>query len=94
MDSLRTAEGMFTANGKELFYVNADTLFAVDVHAGSELGIGDANPGLTSRSIGHGIAVMPGDSSFIIVAGPRARRVDVVLNLAAELDRIFKGCSR
>ena len=77
-------------SGKELFYVNADTLFAVDVRASTELRVGEAKPVLMSRSLGQGFAIMPGDSSFIIAARPRARHVDVVLNLAAELDRLFK----
>ncbi len=76
--------------GKSLYYTNADTLFTVDVRPGAELHIGDANVVLISRSLGQGFAVMPGDSTFVMAANPRARHLEIVLNIAAELERMFK----
>jgi serine/threonine-protein kinase len=76
-------------SGKELFYVNADTLFAAGIRAGADLGVGETKIVLVARSIGQGYAVLPGDTAFITAAASTTSRLVVVVNFARELERLF-----
>ncbi len=79
----------FAHSGRDLFYVNGDTLFAAPIVDGRELIAGQVKPILVSRNIGLGYAVLPGDTTFITPAPPRTGVMVVVTNYVAALDRLF-----
>ena len=86
-------------SGRELFFRNADTLFAARVTSDGEVTGDRVTPVLSGGNLNSGYAVGPADSVFIMRASPTGQRpttvsLIVVVNIATELDRIFGTTGR
>lgn len=80
----------FSRTGRELYFASADTLFVASILDGRELTPGPVKPVLVWRSIGLGYAIMPGDTSFVVAASPRASAIVVSTNPAAMLAKVIR----
>ncbi|HEY5061587.1 MAG TPA: hypothetical protein VII52_08640, partial [Gemmatimonadaceae bacterium] len=76
-------------SGRELFYVNADTLFATDIRRAPDLDAGEVKVVFLSRNIIQGYGVLPGDTAFVTPAVPATNLLVVVTNVGTELARLF-----
>lgn len=86
-------------SGHELFFRNADTLFAARISTAGELTVDRVTAVLAGANLGSGYAVGPGDSLFIMRAAPTGERpatvsLVVVMNIATELRRMFGATDR
>ncbi|MEP6492133.1 MAG: protein kinase [bacterium] len=86
-------------SGRELFFRNADTIFAARVTTDGDVSADRVVPVLSGGNLNSGYAVGPGDSSFIMRAAPTGQRpatvsLIVVINIATELERLFGGADR
>ena len=80
----------FGHSGRELFYVNGDTLFSASITEEPEVDAGQVKPVFVSRNIGQGYAVLPGDTAFITPAVPRTGVMVVMTNFSSALTRLFR----
>ena len=76
-------------SARELFYVNADTLFATDIRRIPDLEAGEVKVVFLSRNIGQGYGVLLGDTAFVTPAVPATNLLVVVTNVGTELARLF-----
>lgn len=86
-------------SGRELFFRNADTVFAARIATAGELTVDRVTPVLSGGNLASGYAVGPGDSLFIMRAAPTGERpatvsLVVVMNIATELRRMFGSPDR
>jgi hypothetical protein len=75
-------------SGRELFYVNSDTLLSAEVRSGEEFGAGEVKALFTSRNMNGGYGVL-GDTAFITPPVPATNLLVVITNVAQELNRLF-----
>jgi dipeptidyl aminopeptidase/acylaminoacyl peptidase len=83
------AQPRWARSGKELFYVNSDTLFTAEVRPGEEFDGGDVRALFSARNLTGGYSVLPGDTAFVTLPVPATNLLVVVTDFSHALNRLF-----